>query len=460
MLRLTGTAGAAIGLGGLAGCIGGDDGDDEDENDGEDDDQFPDGPEDVAPIVFVHGSSGSATQFASNAMRFESNGVPRERLYAYEYDTSAELSENEEEVLTGLDETLDAVLEEHDVDGATVLGHSRGTRVMHSYLSTEERAAKVANYVNLDGEVSDSPPGSVRTLAVWADYGIGAEGPVEIGDAENVSFEQAHVEVATSEETFGAVYEFLLGEEPETTSIEAEPADEVTLAGRATYFPVNDGVAGGSLDVYEVDPDTGERVAEEPHASESLDDDGSWGPIDVDGEAVYEFALQRPEAGTHHFYRTPALHSNHFVRLNTSRPGEGVDQLIERGPDHASIVVNRDKEFWGDQGKGNDELTIDGTNVVNEATAAREDWIVAPIVFDAGSDGESTPGQPIPIFEQVSFLTGVDLHVPAADPPDGTIPIAGTPRDGDGLQRDLAVPNWASDEHRITVSLPDHTQSR
>lgn len=454
MLRLTGTAGAAFGLGGLAGCIGGDDGDDE--SDG----QFPDGPEDVEPIVFVHGSSGSATQFASNAMRFESNGVPRERLYAYEYDTSVELSENEEEVLTGLDEMLDAVLEEHDTDGANVLGHSRGTRVMHSYLSTEDRAAKVANYVNLDGQPSDSPPGGVRTLAVWADYGIGAEGPVEIGDAENVSFSQGHVEVATSEETFGAVYEFLMGEAPDSTSIEAEPADEVTLWGRATYFPVNDGVSDASLEVYEVDPATGERLADDPVSSARLGDDGAWGPFDLDGEAVHEFVLSRLNAPTHHFYRPPEIHSNQFVRLNTSRPGEGVDQLIERGPDHASVVVARDKEFWGDQGVDNDELTIDGTNLITEATAAREDWIVAPIVFDAGSDGESNPGQPIPIFERVSFLTGIDLHVPAADPPDGAIPIASTPRDGDGLRRELAVPNWASDEHRVTVSLPDHTQSR
>ena len=40
------------------------------------------------PIVFVHGQSGSAQQFETQAMRFTSNGYPQDLLYAFEYDTS------------------------------------------------------------------------------------------------------------------------------------------------------------------------------------------------------------------------------------------------------------------------------------------------------------------------------------------------------------------------------------
>ena len=35
------------------------------------------------PVVFVHGSSGSAQQFETHAMRFTSNGFPQSRLHAF-----------------------------------------------------------------------------------------------------------------------------------------------------------------------------------------------------------------------------------------------------------------------------------------------------------------------------------------------------------------------------------------
>ena len=45
------------------------------------------GPDNVLPIVFVHGQSGSAQQFESQAMRFTSNGYPAGQLFAFEYNT-------------------------------------------------------------------------------------------------------------------------------------------------------------------------------------------------------------------------------------------------------------------------------------------------------------------------------------------------------------------------------------
>jgi triacylglycerol esterase/lipase EstA (alpha/beta hydrolase family) len=44
---------------------------------------------DHVPIVFVHGNTGSAQQFETNAMRFTSNGYDDGDLFAYEYDSSA-----------------------------------------------------------------------------------------------------------------------------------------------------------------------------------------------------------------------------------------------------------------------------------------------------------------------------------------------------------------------------------
>lgn len=43
------------------------------------------------PIIFIHGGSGSASQFESQAMRFTSNGFPQDYLFAFEYDSSYEM---------------------------------------------------------------------------------------------------------------------------------------------------------------------------------------------------------------------------------------------------------------------------------------------------------------------------------------------------------------------------------
>ncbi|WP_335998544.1 alpha/beta fold hydrolase [Halorientalis halophila] len=430
------------------------------------------------PVVFVHGAAGSATQFESQAMRFASNGYPDEYLAAFEYHSfsygAGSFSGGLLSYLLGggdtkpsavherLDERIDEVLAETGAEKVDLLGHSLGTEVSSAYLSTKERADKVAQYVNLDGFEPDSPPGSVPTLAVW-----GLSNPdASIGGAENVHFDgQTHVEVATSAETFAEVYEFLTNEEPATTDIEVEPAEEVTLSGRGQVFPSNqmpdDLAAEASIDVYEVDPETGERLSETPVATPSIDDDGYWGPIDVDGSAVHEFVVSLESSDqVHHHYRQPELRSNQFVRLLTSEPGTGIDRLIEKSDDHTALITLRDKEWWGDQGAANDELAVDGTNVINQHTAPRDDRIIAPFVFDDGSDGESNLDDQIGIYGYLPFLSGIDQYVPASSPPDGTVDVTSTPRDGDGLQREFTVPNWASSGHRVSLYFPDHTQTR
>ena len=69
------------------------------------------------------------------------------------------------------------------------------------------------------------------------------------------------------------------------------------------------------------------------------------------GSARYEFAIVRPGAATHHFYSQPFLRSDSFVRLLTSRPGEGLGALVETSDRHTALTINRQKEWWGDRGR-------------------------------------------------------------------------------------------------------------
>jgi triacylglycerol esterase/lipase EstA (alpha/beta hydrolase family) len=154
-------------------------------------------PDKVTPLIFVHGGSGSGGQFESQQMRLTSNGFPQRYIHVLEYDTLASLDDTIDEVHANLDALIERVKAKTGKPRVDVLGHSRGTTVMHEYLASPERAASVRRYVNIDGRTSDSPPGAVETLAIWAGVRTldpGEEQTREIGGAQNVTIpNQTHV---------------------------------------------------------------------------------------------------------------------------------------------------------------------------------------------------------------------------------------------------------------------------
>ena len=117
----------------------------------------------LLPIVFVHGQSGSAQQFETQAMRFTSNDYPQELLFAFEYDT-----DQEDNPLADLDAFLDGVLAETGAREVYAIGHSRGTSVWTSYLEDPafNGPAKVAKYANIDGRSPAGLPGGVPTIGI------------------------------------------------------------------------------------------------------------------------------------------------------------------------------------------------------------------------------------------------------------------------------------------------------
>ncbi|MDY7083221.1 MAG: hypothetical protein SXQ77_12650 [Halobacteria archaeon] len=407
------------------------------------------------PIIFVHGFAGSATQFESNAMRFSSNGYPNDYLHVFEYN-SLSYPANRKQVISNLNAKIDEIISSTDADKVDAMGHSLGTDVMQRYLSNSDRASKVANYVNIDGTSGNSRPGGVRTLAIW---GFGNQDANFGGDVQNVHFDnQTHVQVATSEEMFNVVYTFLTGNSPDTTKIVQEDG-EITIEGRGQQFLLNQPIANTTLEIYEINPDTGERLSN--LASPDVDEEGYWGPVDIPGDAYLEFvATQTNTDQMHHFYRFPQMRSNRFVRLLSSNPGRGLDRLIRKDGNHAAFILPRDKEYWGNVEGSNDKLSVDGNNIINANTAPRGQNIIAPLAFDTFPQGRSNTNRPLGRFRVTPFLTGVDLYVPASNPPDGSVTVEETPRDGNGLTRTMNVQNWASDPHRITVRFPDHTQVR
>ena len=108
-------------------------------------------PKPPTPMIFVHGQSGSMQQFETNTMRLTSNGFPHQRIFAYEYNTNASTNDV---AVAELDGFIAKVKEKTGAAKVDMLAHSRGTTVMHEFLSTPSRAAEVRRYVNFDGRTA------------------------------------------------------------------------------------------------------------------------------------------------------------------------------------------------------------------------------------------------------------------------------------------------------------------
>ena len=406
------------------------------------------------PIVFVHGNTGSAQQFETNAMRFTSNGYDDAALFAYEYDSSASTNDA---AIAGLDGFIADVKAKTGAPKVDVLAHSRGTTIMLTFLSTPARAAQVRRYVDFDGRSAPSLPGGVPSLGIWGE----GDPTRAITGGQNFYFpEKSHTEVTTSAEAFAKVFEFLTGEAPKTTDVVPEPPGRVRVSGRVTDFPQNSGLEGAELEVYAVDPGTGQRRSRRPRYTRLLGADGAWGPLRLNGRQRYEFAVTRPDGIVQHFYFLPFERSDHFVRLQTS-PAGGIGELLERSAKHVAFVVLRMREWRSDQSPqaANDELTIGGTNVLAPAIAPRARRLIAVFVFDRNSDGVTDLSAPVPPFGGTPFLTATDLFVKADPYGRGTVKLTERARDW-GRTSTIAVPNWPSLLHPVTVQFKDYKTRR
>jgi pimeloyl-ACP methyl ester carboxylesterase len=404
----------------------------------------------IHPMVFVHGGSGSGGQFESQGMRFRQNGYPDDYVRVFEYDSSFSV-ESPADVQARLDSFIAQVKQQTGRNQIDLLGHSLGTAVSQTYLnSSPAHAANVAHYVNIDGAQAASPPGGVPTLAIWA--GRGTPGR-SIGGAINVTVpNQTHVESATSPESFAEMFRFFKGRRPAKTKIVREHG-KITLAGRAVLFPQNVGVpAGTSLTIWRVKGSNGRRIGH-PVATPDLAADGSWGPVKARSGKRYEFVLEQ-QGRFHHFFYEPFRRSDHLIRLLTNVPGTSFDLILSRSVNHVDLIMVRYKELWGDQGAESDVLTVNGTNVINAATSPISKRTNAMFAFDLGSDQVSDTGAPIPVFFGLPFVSAVDLFIPAASPPRGTVRVALTSR-GSGRTRKVSFPNYPSTDNTVSVQLND-----
>jgi len=415
------------------------------------------------PIVFVHGFSGSAAQYESQALRWASNNYPN-IVTGIDRVSSTIMPYYDQ-----LDEFFDAVMAESGDDQIYVVAHSMGTSIMVGYLnSSPERSARVAKYINIDGAQGTAPdyncPGNPEPVDC---LNIARSETSTMGPNNIHPIDYGHTQCVTSDESFVWQYEFLIGEEPATTLILPEPPGRVEIAGRALNYAAltpleNTGIEGATLELWEVHSSTGIRKSSVPLDEVILDDTGNFGPWRVNGQQRYEInVIRQSDDGPrqNHFYYEPFIRSNYLLRLNLSPLGGTLSDAIlaNTGP-HTGVSVVRQKEWWGNNPYDPTNVDVldittaipygieEAGNVVTPGTAPYTSSTIAMIIFDVFVDGQTNTDALVPLGP---FLAGLDVYMPApTDPPNGTITFAHQQR-GTDYPQVINTPNWSMEAHHF-----------
>jgi len=368
---------------------------------------------DAPPIIFVHGNGDSAAVWYATAWRFESNGWPRDRMYALDmpYPLARDDDGKPQQGRGGAAESMQILAAEVErvrkLTGANkvaLIGLSTGGYYIRDYIRNGGGTSTVSHAIlggvpNHGIWATDYLPGSifngtgpylralnspqgpealevtpgVAFLTLRSDTNdkyaqpdgrwigqpkmttnVPYDGPALKG-AENVVLPgRDHREVALNTESFVNQYRFLTERVPARSDIAPEAA--VVLDGRITGFHGNDPsnlpIAGASVEIYETDAQTGERIGSAVHAK-TVATDGQWGPFIAKPDASYEFVIRAEDFAVTHIYRSPFPRSSSLIHLRPAR-------IADADKDAGSVVtMTRPRGYFG---VGRDTMSLDGVS--------------------------------------------------------------------------------------------------
>ena len=355
------------------------------------------GASSLPPIVFVHGNGDHAALWLTTLWRFESNGVPSDRLLAVNFtDPLARTDDaipqaNRSSTEDQRRELAEAVADLSRRTGAprvALVANSRGgyairnllrnggsEGVSHAVLcgvpnhgvydwedgpggefngrgpflrrlnagETEVTPGTAYLTIRSDGNDKFAQPDGRFVGKPGVPTGVTADGPALRGATNTVLPGLDHREVAFHPRAFREMYRFIVGAEPARIAIAPEP--RVTLDGLVTGFagaaPTNRPVAGASVEIYRVSGETGERMGERIHQATTAAD-GRWGPATVDPASFLEIVVSVPGAPITHYYRSPFPRSSRVVHL---RPGRALGQADQGAG--AVVLMTRPRGYFG-----------------------------------------------------------------------------------------------------------------
>ncbi len=290
------------------------------------------------PIVMVHGFLASGDTWTSFAQRFTSNGYSWRRIFVFDWNSLGGNTTNKD-----LDLFIDDVLKKTGFDKVDLIGHSAGGGTCYTYLQDPKTAAKVVHYVHVASAKQSGPAGPsgiIPTLNIWSDGDKTVQGSDFQGCTNLKLINKDHYQVATSKESFEAVFSFFKGKKPETLDIAYE--DKPCIGGRALTFGENNPAANAAIEIWEVSSTTGERINPTADVTTTTDAKGYWKPVFVKPKTNYELTVKEQGTGkrTIHYYREGFTHNNLLVYLRTIPPPGSLAGLLLAGlPTNKEQVV-------------------------------------------------------------------------------------------------------------------------
>ncbi len=412
---------------------------------------------DLRPVIMLHGFLASGDTWAPFAQRFMANGYCPDHIVAFDWDTVSRLT-----IVDALDARIDALLAATGHTQVDLIGHSAGGGMSYQYMTVRERAAKVASYAHIASSqkpLSTAEPGlpgpadaPVSTLNLTSSGDTVVEGGEIPGAINLVLPTEDHYQAATSDRAFSDVYAFFnAGKKPKTTDLEdAPPLEDAPriVSGKAVTLAENVPVAGWTIAIYAVAPETGARLEETPEATFTVAEDGSWGPFEAKADTRYEFHLTglTAEDRSVHYYREPFSADNPLVYLRAlPSPGSLAGVLFSSIPfrEGQSVLI----AFSSSQAvvHGRDTLTVAGETLSTPELASAERTSIAFFLFDENED--NTPGEEVSSFSNIVsvFLTALDR----------VLPVSPEPLTLDFNGRKLATPRWDSSRDGAIVAIFD-----
>ena len=186
----------------------------------------------------------------------------------------------------------------------------------------------------------------------------------ELQGATNVVLPRIdHRETSYSAVAFEATYRFITGQAPQV-AITPEPA--VVLNGKIVGLGLNPldaqsgnfvnnlPLPGASLEVFEVDPASGQRKGSAVHRK-TVGVDGLWGPFKGQPRSAYEFVITAKGYATTHIYRSAFPRSSDIVHMKPERVAEA-DRNAQ-----AVVSFVRPRGYFDPQ---RDRMSLDGSTAL------------------------------------------------------------------------------------------------
>ncbi|TVQ79420.1 MAG: hypothetical protein EA358_03680 [Flavobacteriales bacterium] len=370
------------------------------------------------PIIFIHGFLASGDTYEKQALRFVANGYSQDRIFTFDWN-----SLSRQESIISLTDFVAEILTKTGASKVYLVGHSAGTGLSYSFMADSSRAALVEAYVNLAGRRMIQLPGTeshrIRTLNIYSDGDLivkGSDIPNDIPQSQNLRFnEHDHYQVATSQESFAAMFEFFTGEKPSVLDVPIAKKEQIQLSGKVVSLGENHVQEGAQVAIFSLKTNSGERQMETAEVIFTVDENGKWGPFTAKKGVAYEFVVSPAEKGSRsiHYYRAPFYADNPFIYLRTL-PGQGsmagmMLSGIPKDDGQAAVAI-----FASQQAviHGRDNLKINGIELSTAQWAKPESSNIAWFLYDANNNQESD-FTPISTFAMMPFLMGIDVYFPS-----------------------------------------------